>query len=84
MHDAELLFYLISNCNIILWDILGGDSIIEEVTVKVNKNKGLPARKGQWGVPGILYAITHNFVYFLGTLPEIFGHTLRYQPEGPP
>lgn len=81
VHDAELLFYLISNCNIILWDILEGDFINDVLTGKINKNKGLPARKGQWGVPGIPYAITHNFVYFLGTLPDFFGHPFSYNQK---
>ena len=41
---------------------------------KHKKIKGLRVRKGHPGPPYTLYAITHNFVYFLGTLPEIFGH----------
>jgi len=47
VHGAELLFYLVSNCNIILWDILEGGFINEVLTGKTNKNKGLPPRKGQ-------------------------------------
>jgi len=47
VHGAELLFYLVATYNIILWDILEGGFINEVLTGKTNKNKGLPARKGQ-------------------------------------
>ena len=39
---------------------------------------------GTLGVGTLVYATSHNFVYFLGYLPEFFVHSLGFQPEGNP